>query len=135
VNGRAKEDFEMSETKGVWVGEHYYFNPPSDDGVDLQTIIARGIAASMGGAAKPGVCAEAETAAAEFVEAFRADADALRDAELKLVHVGQLAGLVGEGGQEKIACHSVAELLRRALDGSDPSSAALEVIEQAKQPY
>jgi hypothetical protein len=125
----------METRKGMWVGEHYYFNPPGDDGVDLQTIVARGITASMGGAARPGVCAEAEAAAAEFIETFRADADALRDAELKLVHVGQLAGLVGEGGQERIACNAVSELLQRALNGSDPSSAALEVIEQAKQPY
>ena len=125
----------MNEMKGVWVGEVYYTDPPGDDAVDLQTVIERGIAASLGGAAKPGVCAEAETAAAEFIETFRADADALRDAELKLVHVGQLAGLVGEGGQERIACNAVSELLQRALNGSDPSSAALEVIEQAKQPY
>lgn len=122
-------------TKGIWVGEQFYFDPPGDEGVDLETIIVRGLAASMGGALRPTVSAEAEAAAAEFVATYRADMAALREAETKLAVIEQVAALVAEGGEEQIECRAVCELLGRALDGQDACAAAAEVIERARQPF
>ena len=59
----------------------------------------------------------------------------LREAETRLVVIQQVAALVGEGGEERIECCAVCELLGRALDGQDASAAAAEVVERAKQPY
>lgn len=122
-------------TKGLWVGEQFYFDPPGDEGVDLETIVVRGLAASLGGAMRQAVSAEAEAAAAEFVAAYRADIAALREAETKLIGIQQLAALVAEGAEESIKCSAVAGLLGRALDGQDACAVALEVVERAKQPY
>lgn len=122
-------------TKGLWVGEHFYFDPPGDESVGLQTIIVRGLAASLGGALRPTVSAEAEAAAAAFVATYRADMATLREAETRLLVIQQVATLVADGGEEHIKCSAVTELLGRALDGQDACAAAVEVVERAKQPY
>jgi porphobilinogen deaminase len=124
----------MNEMKGVWVGEVYYTDPPCDDSVDLQTVIERGIAASLGGSCKPAVGPEAEAAAADFLAEYRQAAEAADEAEGKLIEVYLLMTLIGELGSERVGADTVAKLIAQALAGESIAQEAAKVMRRLSEP-
>lgn len=124
----------MNEIKGVWVGEVYYTDPPGDDAVDLQTVIERGIAASLGGCCKPAVGPEAEAAAADFLAAHRQAVAAADEAESKLVEVHLLMQLIAELAGERVGADTVSKLIAQALAGESIAQEAAKVMRRLSEP-
>ena len=125
----------MSEAaKGVWVGEVYYTDPPSEESVDLQTVIERGIAASLGGCLKPAVSAEAERAAADFLTVYRQAVAAADETESKLVEVHLLMQLIAQLAGERVGADTVAKLIAQALAGESIAQAAGKVMRRLTEP-